>query len=84
MGVLWLAFGAIVYWYAGIHPIVETIKELAKPGSSQTVLSYLNTSGVTFMLGVVVLGIIIYIIRDIQNRANGVDLSLLYKTVPPD
>ena len=47
-------------------------------------LSYLNTSGVTFTLAVIVIAIIIYWIRNIQNRMKGIDLSLLYKTVPPD
>jgi amino acid transporter len=84
MGAVWLAFGAVVYWFAGIDPIVQAIKHYLKPHASQTVLSYLNTSGVTFMLAVVVIGIIIYWIRNIQNRMNGIDLALLYKTVPPD
>jgi basic amino acid/polyamine antiporter, APA family len=84
MGAVWLAFGAVVYWYAGIDPIIDAIKHLLKPHAAQSVLSYLNTSGVTFMLAVVVIAIIIYWIRDIQNRMNGIDLSLLYKTVPPD
>jgi basic amino acid/polyamine antiporter, APA family len=84
MGTLWLAFGAVVYWFAGIDPIVQAIKHLLKPHATQTVLSYLNTSGVTFMLAVVVIGIVIYWIRNIQNRMNGIDLALLYKTVPPD
>jgi hypothetical protein len=43
-----------------------------------------GTSGVSFTLGVNVIAIVIYWIRDIQNRMNGIDLSLLYKTVPPD
>ncbi len=84
MGVLWLAFGGIVYWYAGIDPIVAAIRHLLAPHASQSVLSYLNTSGVSFTLGVVVVAIIIYIIRSAQNRAKGIDLSLLYKSVPPD
>jgi amino acid transporter len=84
MGVVWLAFGAVVYWFAGIDPIVSAIKHLLSPHASQSVLSYLNTSGVSFTLGVIVIAIVIYIIRDIQNRVRGIDLSLLYKQVPPD
>ena len=84
MGAVWLVFGGIVYWFAGIDPIVQAIKQLVQPNSSQSVLSYLNTSGVTFTLGVAAIAIIIYVIRDIQNRARGIDLSLLYKQVPPD
>ncbi|HYK28594.1 MAG TPA: amino acid permease [Streptosporangiaceae bacterium] len=80
MGVLWLAFGAIVYWYAGIDLIIKAVKGLT--GSQVT--TYLNTSGVTFTLAVIVIGIVIYFIRDVQNRVRGIDLSLLYKTVPPD
>jgi len=84
MGVLWLAFGVIVYWFAGIHPIVAAIQSALKPHSTQTALNYLNNTGVTFMLAVVVIGIVIYWIRNIQNRMKGIDLALLYKTVPPD
>lgn len=84
MGGVWLIFGGIVYWFAGIDPIVSAIRHLLQPHAAQSVLSYLNTSGVSFMLGVVVIGIIIYIIRSLQNRAKGIDLSLLYKQVPPD
>jgi hypothetical protein len=84
MGVLWLAFGAVVYWYAGVDPIVTAVRHLLQPHAAQSVLSYLNTSGVSFTLGIVVIAIIIYIVRDAQNRAKGIDLALLYKTVPPD
>jgi amino acid transporter len=84
MGVLWLAFGAVVYWYAGVDPIVTAVRHLLQPHAAQSVLSYLNTSGVSFTLGIVVIAIIIYIVRNAQNRAKGIDLALLYKTVPPD
>lgn len=84
LGAVWLVFGGIVYWFAGIDPIVQAIKHLVQPNSSESLLSYLNTSGVTFTLGVAAIAIIIYIIRDIQNRSRGIDLSLLYKQVPPD
>jgi amino acid transporter len=84
MGVVWLAFGGVVYWFAGIDPIVDAIRHLLKPHSAQSVLSYLNTSGVSFTLGVFVIGILIYFIRSVQNRARGIDLALLYKQVPPD
>jgi hypothetical protein len=84
MGVLWLAFGVVVYWFAGIHPIVQAIQSALKPHSTTTALNYLNNTGVSFMLAVVVIGIIIYWVRNIQNRMKGIDLSLLYKTVPPD
>ena len=84
LGVVWLAFGGVVYWYAGIDPIVDAIRHVLQPHAAQSLLSYLNTSGVSFTLGVIVIAIIIYIIRDVQNRMKGIDLSLLYKTVPPD
>jgi hypothetical protein len=84
MGVLWLAFGAVVYWYAGIDVIIKAIRPLLKPHASASVWTYLNTNGVTFMLAIVVIGIVIYWIRNIQNRMQGIDLALLYKTVPPD
>jgi amino acid transporter len=84
MGAVWLAFGVVVYWFAGIHPIVQAIQSALKPHATQTALNYLNNTGVTFMLAVVVIGIVIYWIRNIQNRMNGVDLALLYKTIPPD
>ena len=84
MGGVWLVFGGIVYWFAGIDPIVQSVKHLLQPHAPQSLLSYLNTSGVSFTLGVAVVGIVIYVIRNVQNRAQGIDLSLLYKQVPPD
>lgn len=78
MGAVWFIFGAIVYWYAGWIPLYHALK------SSSAKLQYLNTTGVTFMLAVLVIGIILYVIRYIQNRAAGVELALLYREIPPD
>jgi amino acid transporter len=79
LGVVWLIFSVTVYWFAGIKPIWDTITS-TKTG----LLSYLNTSGISFALFFFVIGLIIYAIQRARNAAAGIDLHLLYHEIPPD
>jgi hypothetical protein len=79
LGAVWLVFSVTVYWFAGIKPIWDTITS-TKTG----LLSYLNTSGISFALFFFVIGIIIYAIQRARNAAAGIDLRLLYHEIPPD
>jgi amino acid transporter len=78
-GLIWLVFSGTVYWFAGIDPIWEAIR-----ATKQGVLSYLNTSGITFALFFFVIGILVYIVQRLRNAAAGVDTRLLYREIPPD
>src|SRR5918999_697420 len=73
-GVIWLLFSVTVYWFAGIDPIWEAISR-----TEEGLLSYLNTSGITFALFFFALGIVIYIIQRLRIAAAGVDTRLLYR-----
>jgi len=82
-GVVWLIFAVFTYWFAGIKPISDAVGAALKPGQSG-VLSYFNDTGITLTIALYVIAVIIYIIVAIKNRASGVEMSLLYKELPPD
>jgi basic amino acid/polyamine antiporter, APA family len=84
VGIVWLAFVLVVYWYAGFKPIVDAIKALGQPDASETTLSYLNRTGITFTLVFLVLAVVIYGIQAVRRRAEGVDSALMYKVIPPE
>lgn len=81
LGAIWLVFAFVLYWFAGVVPIFNT---LTTPSSSQTALSYLNSSGVTFVVALLVIGAVIYVIQALRNRAAGIETSLMYQELPPD
>jgi amino acid transporter len=78
LGLVWLAFAVVLYWFAGIGPIINNLK--AAPSG----LTYLNSSGVTFVVVVAVAGIVWYAIRAYSNRRKGVETQLMYQMLPPD
>jgi len=47
-------------------------------------LQYLNSSGVSFVGVVAVIGIVIYVIQTWRNRRAGVETQLMYQMLPPD
>jgi amino acid transporter len=79
LGVVWLIFAVALYWFAGLGPIIKNLTSAqANP------LTYLNSSGVTFVAIVLVIGIVWYVIKAFQNRRAGVQTELMYKMLPPD
>ena len=80
IGVIWLAFALILYWFAGLAPIVNNI---TNPDQTDP-LGYLNASGVSFVGIVVVIGIVIFVIQAVRNRQAGIETSLMYQSLPPD
>ena len=80
IGVIWLAFALILYWFAGLAPIVNNI---TNPDQTDP-LGYLNASGVSFVGIVVVIGIVIFVIQAVRNRQAGIETSLMYQALPPD
>ena len=80
IGVIWLAFALILYWFAGLAPIVNNI---TNPDQTDP-LGYLNASGVSFVGIVVVIGIVIFVIQAMRNRQAGIETSLMYQALPPD
>ena len=80
IGIVWLVFAVVLYWFAGLAPIVTSI---TSPDQTDP-LGYLNRSGVTFVGVVIVIGIVIFAIQAMRNRQAGVETSLMYQALPPD
>jgi amino acid transporter len=78
LGAIWLIFTLILYWFAGVGPIYNALS------GGQQALAYLNSSGVTFVLIVFVIGVIWYAIRSWRNRQAGIETNLMYQMLPPD
>jgi hypothetical protein len=55
-----------------------------EPGSGETLLGYLNRSGISFTIGAVVIAIVIFIVMAARNRAAGVDTAMMYRQIPPE
>jgi len=80
LGVLWTVIMVVLYWYAGLNPILNFVGQK----TTETQLDYLNRTGVTFTLLIFAAGIVVYVIQWARNRARGFDTSLMYKELPPD
>jgi amino acid transporter len=78
LGAIWLVFTLILYWFAGVGPIYNAIS-----GGTEA-LAYLNSSGVTFVLVIFVVGFVWYFIQSARNRRAGVETELMYQMLPPD
>jgi basic amino acid/polyamine antiporter, APA family len=81
LGAVWLVFAVLLYWFGTIRPIKNALTTL---GGKQSPLSYLNSSGLTFAIGIVVIGLVIFAGQSLFNRARGVDTALMFKEVPPE
>jgi amino acid transporter len=78
LGIIWLVFTLILYWFAGVGPIYNAIS------GGQPALAYLNSSGVTFVGIMFVVGLVWYVVRSMSNRRAGVQTELMYQSLPPD
>ena len=79
-GVIWLAFTAIIYWFAGVKPVADFVGRAA----GESGLAYFNRTGLSFTIGAFAVAIVIYIVQTIRNRAAGVDLAMMYQEIPPE
>jgi basic amino acid/polyamine antiporter, APA family len=80
LGAIWLVFAVVLYWFAGINPIVTAITVPSEEGT----LNYLNRTGITFTILLFVIGIALFAVQAVINRARGIDRSLMYQQLPPD
>jgi amino acid transporter len=78
LGAVWLVFTLVLYWFAGVGPIYNAIT------GGQQALAYLNSSGVTFVLIVFLIGVVWYVFQSVRNRRAGVETQLMYQMLPPD
>ncbi|MBA3876909.1 MAG: hypothetical protein C0498_08230 [Anaerolinea sp.] len=79
LGLIWLAFTLILYWFAALSPILSVLT-----GGEQSAFDYLNATGVTFVGVVALVGVIWYVYQAIRNRRAGVETELMYRMLPPD
>jgi amino acid transporter len=84
LGAVWLVFSGVIYWFAGIKPIGDAIRLAIEPGSGETLLGYLNRSGISFTIGAIVIAVVFFIIMAARNRAAGVDTAMMYRQIPPE
>lgn len=81
-GVVWAGAMGVLYWYAGFKPIIDAIRTAGSAG--ETVLNYLNRTGITFTLIFLGVAIVIYVIQAARRRAQGVDVAMMYREIPPE
>jgi len=79
LGIVWLVFALVLYWYAGLYPILSALT-----GGQGDALTYLNQTGVTFVVLILIAGAVLYVIRSWWNRSRGIDTSMMYQMIPPD
>jgi APA family basic amino acid/polyamine antiporter len=79
IGLLWLVFTILLYWFAAISPILENIT-----GAEASPFDYLNATGVSFVGVIALIGIVWYVIQAMRNRQRGVETELMYQMLPPD
>jgi amino acid transporter len=80
LGVLWGVFAGILYWFAGLKPVIESTLRLPEEGT----LEYFNRSGISFAIIITALSVVIYAIVALRNRLQGVDTAMIYKEIPPE
>lgn len=80
LGAIWLVFAVVLYWFAGVQPIVTAITTPSEEGT----LNYLNRTGISFTILIVVVGVVIYAVQAARNAARGIDTGLMYRQLPPD
>jgi amino acid transporter len=78
LGILWLVFAVMLYWFAGVVPIYNAIS------GGQEALAYLNGSGATFVGVVLLVGLVWYGVQAFRNRRAGIQTELMYQALPPD
>jgi basic amino acid/polyamine antiporter, APA family len=79
-GVIWLAFAAMTYWFAGLKPVIDFVGR----GAGESGLAYYNRTGLSFTIGAFALAILIYIVQWFRKRAAGVDVATMYQEIPPE
>jgi amino acid transporter len=80
LGILWLAFlvpvFADVYFYGLITSILGT--------PSQQLLGFIFNSGLVLTIFFVVVGTIWYFAAKYYNRKHGIEVDMIFKTIPPE
>jgi len=80
IGLVWLFIIIPIYVVSYLQPILTSI--LQTP--SQELWSYSTSSGLTLVTIVTLIGVALYFISKWYNKQRGIDVSLIFKTIPPE
>jgi amino acid transporter len=79
-GVVWLAFIVSAYSMFCIWPLIGSAASL----HAADVITFAISQGVFSFVIVFVAGIVVYFVSKWYNRSRGIDMDLLFKTIPPE
>jgi APA family basic amino acid/polyamine antiporter len=80
IGLVWLIIIVPVYILSAFQPILATI--LQTPG--QELWSYSTNSGITLSVVIILVGAALYFVSKAYQKHRGVDVDLIFKTIPPE
>lgn len=78
-GILWPLFILPVYASALLWPLIQGVRS-----GGTAYLGLANPSGIGMALVFVGVGIAIYIVMRLVNKARGIDVTLMFQELPPD
>jgi APA family basic amino acid/polyamine antiporter len=80
VGLLWLVIIIPVYVISAFQPILSAI--IATP--SEELWTYSTSSGLTLTALILIIGAVLYFVFKAYQRQRGVDVDLIFKTIPPE
>jgi len=80
IGLIWLIIIIPIYTLSFFQPMLTTI--LQTP--SEELWSYSTSSGITLASALTLIGVVLYFISKWYNRRRGIDVDLIFKTIPPE
>lgn len=80
LGIIWICFSIPIYALYIIWPIISSFYGL----STVEIMAYGISTGVVVFAVIVAVGVIIYYLSKWYNKRKGIDISLIFKTVPPE
>ena len=81
LGLLWLIIIIPVYVTSTFAPLLSSVVALTPTGGFW---AYATKSGLDLVSYIVLAGIILYLISFWNNKRQGIDVSLIFKSVPPE
>jgi len=79
LGAVWLCYVLPIFGLSLFYPILSSLTN-ANIGA----LAFLGSSGILFFLMVVIAGTAVYFLIRRWNRRRGIDLDMIFSTIPPD
>jgi amino acid transporter len=78
-GIIWLIFIVPVYLAAFVWPIIQQAI-----GGGNGFLTFASTSGISWAIGILILGIVIYLVMKAVNNSQGINTKMMFQELPPD